>query len=89
MKAFQFPGGMQKKPVNKKELEDQRKKDDEHAAAKAFEEYMEVFQETPRGKAPSKVWIKAGTYEAGKKRKYVNRSIIQLTELTKQVSRTI
>lgn len=59
---------MGKKPPSKKEVEEQRKKEQEQAAAQAFEEFVHTFQETPN-KGTSKVWIKAGTYDAGKRRK--------------------
>jgi len=58
-----------KKTGSKKEIEDQKRKEDENAAAQAFEEYMNTFQGTHKNVA-SKVWIKAGTYEAGKKGRY-------------------
>lgn len=51
--------------MSKKELEDQRKKEQEEAAAQAFEEFVATFQETP-SKA-GKVWVKAGTYDAGRR----------------------
>lgn len=35
----------------------------------AFEEFVATFQETP-SKTTSKVWVKAGTYDAGKRRTY-------------------
>lgn len=35
----------------------------------AFEEFVATFQETPN-KTTSKVWVKAGTYDAGKRRKW-------------------
>lgn len=57
---------MGKRPMSKKEVEDQRKKEQEQAAAQAFEEYVATFQETPN-KTTSKVWVKAGTYDAGKR----------------------
>ncbi|KAG8034695.1 hypothetical protein G9C98_007771 [Cotesia typhae] len=38
----------------------------EKAIMKAFEEFVATFQETPN-KTTSKVWIKAGTYDAGKR----------------------
>jgi len=86
---------MGKRPLSKKELEEQRKKEQEQAAAQvnnvayihiflicqvfytdncaccvqAFEEFVATFQETPN-KTTSKVWVKAGTYDAGKRRKY-------------------
>ncbi|XP_063237472.1 U2 snRNP-associated SURP motif-containing protein [Bacillus rossius redtenbacheri] len=63
LKAFSI-GTMGKRHVSKKEQEDQRKKEQEQAAAQAFEEYVATFQETP-SKA-SKVWVKAGTYDAGR-----------------------
>lgn len=54
--------------ISKRELEEQKRKHDEQAAAAAFEEYMAEFQDT--GKAPTKVWVKAGTYDAGRRRKF-------------------
>ncbi|XP_076247072.1 U2 snRNP-associated SURP motif-containing protein isoform X1 [Calliopsis andreniformis] len=65
LKAFSI-GTMGKRPLSKKELEEQRKKEQEQAAAQAFEEFVATFQETP-SKTTSKVWVKAGTYDAGKR----------------------
>nr|CAD7453892.1 unnamed protein product [Timema tahoe] len=64
LKAFSI-GTMGKRQLSKKEVEDQRKKEQEEAAAQAFEEFVATFQETP-GKS-SKVWVKAGTYDAGRR----------------------
>lgn len=93
LKAFSI-GTMGKRPLSKKELEEQRKKEQEQAAAQvsntklknynckeskhiniylyiqAFEEFVATFQETPN-KTTSKVWVKAGTYDAGKRRKLI------------------
>ncbi|XP_022915501.1 U2 snRNP-associated SURP motif-containing protein isoform X2 [Onthophagus taurus] len=63
LKAFTI-GTMGKRPLSKKELEEQRKKEEEKAAAHAFQEFVETFQETPLN-GSSKVWVKAGTYDAG------------------------
>jgi len=38
-------------------------------SVQAFEEFVATFQETP-SKTTNKVWVKAGTYDAGKRRKY-------------------
>ncbi|XP_015109762.1 U2 snRNP-associated SURP motif-containing protein isoform X1 [Diachasma alloeum] len=65
LKAFSI-GTMGKRPLSKKEVEEQRKKEQEQAAAQAFEEFVATFQETPN-KTTSKVWVKAGTYDAGKR----------------------
>ncbi|XP_043287428.1 U2 snRNP-associated SURP motif-containing protein isoform X2 [Venturia canescens] len=65
LKAFSI-GTMGKRPHSKKELEEQRKKEQEQAAAEAYEEFVVTFQETPN-KTTSKVWVKAGTYDAGKR----------------------
>ncbi|XP_034947103.1 U2 snRNP-associated SURP motif-containing protein isoform X1 [Chelonus insularis] len=65
LKAFSI-GTMGKRPLSKKELEEQRKKEQEQAAAQAFEEFVATFQEAPN-KTTSKVWVKAGTYDAGKR----------------------
>ncbi|XP_051156379.1 U2 snRNP-associated SURP motif-containing protein isoform X1 [Leptopilina boulardi] len=65
LKAFSI-GTMGKRPLSKKELEEQRKKEQEQAAAQAFEEFVATFQDTPN-KPTNKVWVKAGTYDAGKR----------------------
>lgn len=70
MKSFQFPTVGKRPSSSKKDIEDQKKKLEEQAAAEAFEEYVAVFQDTASAKPNSKVWIKAGTYEAGKKREF-------------------
>ncbi|KAM8712415.1 hypothetical protein ACLKA7_012863 [Drosophila subpalustris] len=59
-------GTFSKRQLSKKELEEQKKKEDEAAAAHAFKEFVETFQEAPT--ASSKVWVKAGTYDAGSRR---------------------
>ncbi|KAJ1530303.1 hypothetical protein ONE63_005222 [Megalurothrips usitatus] len=65
LKAFSI-GSMGKRPLSKKEQEEQRKKEQEEAAAQAFQEFVATFQETPNNKS-SRVWVKAGTYDAGKR----------------------
>ncbi|CAH1400389.1 unnamed protein product [Nezara viridula] len=64
LKAFSI-GTMGKRQPSKKEIEEQKKKEQEKAAAQAFEEFVATFQE-PANKT-SKVWVKAGTYDAGKR----------------------
>ncbi|XP_008178793.1 U2 snRNP-associated SURP motif-containing protein isoform X1 [Acyrthosiphon pisum] len=64
LKAFSI-GAMGKTQPSKKELNEQKKKEEEHAAAQAFEEFVATFQN--EGKKNSKVWVKAGTYDAGKR----------------------
>ncbi|XP_039481026.1 U2 snRNP-associated SURP motif-containing protein [Drosophila santomea] len=59
-------GTFSKRQLSKKELEDQKKKEDAAAAAHAFKEFVETFQEAPT--PSSKVWVKAGTYDAGSRR---------------------
>ena len=54
--------------MSKKEIEEQRKKEQEQAAAQAFEEFVATFQDSSNKNA-NKVWVKAGTYDAGKRRK--------------------
>ncbi|XP_041975615.1 U2 snRNP-associated SURP motif-containing protein [Aricia agestis] len=49
--------------LSKKELEELRKKEEEEAAAHVFKEFVETFQDVPS--TTSKVWVKAGTYDAG------------------------
>ncbi|KYB29903.1 U2 snRNP-associated SURP motif-containing protein-like Protein [Tribolium castaneum] len=63
LKAFSI-GTMGKRSLSKKELEEQRKKEEERAAAHVFEEFVATFQESPISSS-SKVWVKAGTYDAG------------------------
>ncbi|GLV43053.1 uncharacterized protein CBL_14269 [Carabus blaptoides fortunei] len=62
LKAFSI-GTMGKRTLSKRELEELRKKEQEEAAAHAFQEFVETFQEAPIN--GSKIWVKAGTYDAG------------------------
>lgn len=64
LRAFSI-GTMGKRQLSKREIEEQRKREQEEAAAQAFEEFVATFQESP-GKS-GKVWVKAGTYDAGKR----------------------
>ncbi|XP_017073069.1 LOW QUALITY PROTEIN: U2 snRNP-associated SURP motif-containing protein [Drosophila eugracilis] len=59
-------GTFSKRQLSKKEIEEQKKKEDAAAAAHAFKEFVETFQEAPT--PSSKVWVKAGTYDAGSRR---------------------
>ncbi|CAG9816756.1 unnamed protein product [Phaedon cochleariae] len=63
LKAFSI-GIMGKRNLSKKELEEQRKREEEKAAAHVFQEFVETFQDAPIN-GSSKVWVKAGTYDAG------------------------
>ncbi|XP_072939742.1 U2 snRNP-associated SURP motif-containing protein isoform X2 [Epargyreus clarus] len=54
---------MSSRNLSKKELEELRKKEEEEAAAHVFKEFVETFQEVPS--TTSKIWVKAGTYDAG------------------------
>ncbi|CAG9581801.1 unnamed protein product [Danaus chrysippus] len=54
---------MSSRGLSKKEIEELRKKEEEEAAAHVFKEFVETFQEVPS--TTSKVWVKAGTYDAG------------------------
>lgn len=65
LKAFSI-GTMGKRPLSKKEIDEQRKKEQAHDAARAYEEFLATFQESSN-KNSSKVWVKAGTYDAGKR----------------------
>lgn len=60
---------MGKRTLSKKELEELRKKEEDQAAATAFKEFVETFQEAPS--TISKVWVKAGTYDAGSRSLYL------------------
>uniref|UniRef100_A0A2P2I2R0 U2 snRNP-associated SURP motif-containing protein-like n=1 Tax=Hirondellea gigas TaxID=1518452 RepID=A0A2P2I2R0_9CRUS len=51
---------------SKKELEDERKKIEQEAAAQAYVEFMATFDESSAPK--DKVWVKAGTFNAGNKK---------------------
>ncbi len=63
LQAFTI-GAMGKKPISRKEQEELKKKQEEQEAAEAFKEFVETFQQSPAA-ASSKVWVKAGTYDAG------------------------
>lgn len=65
----QFPTSTTQTPTQKKSTEEQRKKEDEAAAAQAFEEYVATFQDTASSRGEGKVWVKAGTYDAGRGRR--------------------
>ncbi|KAK6638254.1 hypothetical protein RUM44_008683 [Polyplax serrata] len=65
LKAFSI-GTMGKRSLSKREIEEQRKKEEEEAAAHAFQEFVETFTDVPVNKT-GKVWVKAGTYDAGKR----------------------
>lgn len=62
-------GTMGKRQLSRKEQEEQKRKEDEAAAAHAFKEFVETFQEAPS--KISKVWVKAGTYDAGSRKEDV------------------
>ncbi|XP_045482646.1 U2 snRNP-associated SURP motif-containing protein [Harmonia axyridis] len=66
LKAFSI-GTMGKRALSKRELKEQRKKEEERAAAHVFQEFVETFQDTPIN-GGNKVWVKAGTYDAGARR---------------------
>lgn len=67
LKAFSIGAMGAKRSLSKKEQEEQKRKEQDAAAAVAFEEFIATFQETPSSKT-NKVWVKAGTYDAGKRR---------------------
>ncbi|XP_065345980.1 U2 snRNP-associated SURP motif-containing protein [Cloeon dipterum] len=64
LKAFSI-GNMGKRTLSKKEQEELKKKEQQEAAAQVFQEFVETFQEAPV--KSSKVWVKAGTYDAGRR----------------------
>ncbi|CAG9759602.1 unnamed protein product [Ceutorhynchus assimilis] len=66
LQAFTI-GTMGKRIFSKRELEEQRKKEEEKATAHVFQEFVETFQEAPIN-GSSKIWVKAGTYDAGARR---------------------
>lgn len=57
---------MAKRGLSRKELEDLKKREETEAAASVFEEFVATFQED--SSKVSKVWVKAGTYDAGQKK---------------------
>ncbi|KAJ6642766.1 U2 snRNP-associated SURP motif-containing protein [Pseudolycoriella hygida] len=67
LQAFDI-GAMGKRPLSRREQEERRKREEETAAAHAFKEFVETFQEAPS--TVSKVWVKAGVYDAGTRRTY-------------------
>lgn len=54
---------MAKRTLSRKELEELKKRQDQEATAEVFQQFVEEFQEDA-GKV-GKVWVKAGTYDAG------------------------
>lgn len=66
---------MGKRVLSKKELEELRKKEEDQAAANAFKEFVETFSEDSVSTI-SKVWVKAGTYDAGSRSLYFNEFIL-------------
>ncbi|XP_045135171.1 U2 snRNP-associated SURP motif-containing protein-like isoform X4 [Portunus trituberculatus] len=51
---------------NKTKKEEEKKRQEEEAAAQAYEEFVATFEETPSQKG--KVWVKAGTFDAGSRK---------------------
>jgi len=51
---------------SKKELEDEKKRAEEERAAQAYEEFVATFEDVPTQKG--KVWVKAGTFDAGSRK---------------------
>lgn len=51
---------------SKKELEEEKKRQEDEAAAQAYEEFVATFEERPAQKG--KVWVKAGTFDAGSRK---------------------
>ncbi|KAG4077106.1 hypothetical protein HA402_016093 [Bradysia odoriphaga] len=66
LQAFDI-GAMGKRALSRREQEERRKREEETAAAHVFKEFVETFQEAPSN--VSKVWVKAGVYDAGTRRK--------------------
>jgi U2-associated protein SR140 len=60
-----LPGLLQK--MSKRELEEKKKREIEEENARAFEDFYETFQNSSNS-AASKVWVKAGTYDAGSRK---------------------
>nr|CAH0099607.1 unnamed protein product [Daphnia galeata] len=57
---------MAKRGLSRKELEEIKKREEIEAAAEVFEEFVATFQEDAT--KVSKVWVKAGTYDAGQRK---------------------
>ncbi|XP_045031760.1 U2 snRNP-associated SURP motif-containing protein isoform X1 [Daphnia magna] len=57
---------MAKRGLSRKELEEIKKREEIEAAAEVFEEFVATFQED--ASKVSKVWVKAGTYDAGQRK---------------------
>ncbi|XP_076053103.1 U2 snRNP-associated SURP motif-containing protein isoform X2 [Oratosquilla oratoria] len=57
---------MSSKAKSKKEMEEEKKRQEEEAAAQAYEEFVATFEEAPIQKG--KVWVKAGTFDAGSRK---------------------
>ncbi|GAB0097515.1 U2 snRNP-associated SURP motif-containing protein [Sergentomyia squamirostris] len=76
-------GAMGQRGPTRKEQEEAKKREEEQAAAHAFQEFVETFQEAPS--TLSKVWVKAGTYDAGS-RKEDNRDRGKLYKPTSKLT---
>lgn len=81
MQAFQI-GTMGQRPLSRREQEERRKKEEEIAAASVFKEFVETFE---GGGSSSKVWVKAGTYDAGSRSGFISSAnrvwITAMTEI--------
>lgn len=56
------------KKLSKKELEIAKQRREEEDAANAFKEFVDTFQNPQTSSAAQKVWVKAGTYDAGSRK---------------------
>nr|CAH7761644.1 unnamed protein product [Callosobruchus chinensis] len=86
LNAFSI-GTMGQRILTRKELEEQRKREEETATAHVFEEFLETFQEAPINRC-SKVWVKAGTYDAGA-RKEDTKDAGKLYKPTSRIAPTV
>ena len=56
--------------LSKKELEDRRRREEDEQTASVFKDFVETFQ-SGSNSGNSKVWISAGTYDAGSRKEDV------------------
>lgn len=66
-KLLHFQIGSVHERLSRKQQEEKKKKEEELAAANAFKEFVETFQTAPPP-ATGKVWVKAGTFDAGSRK---------------------
>lgn len=77
LQAFQI-GTMGQRPLSRREQDERRKKQEAIEAASVFQEFVETFEGSGTS---SKVWVKAGTYDAGSRSEYLTGQRFALCQM--------